>query len=54
MEKKKCLADGCMNTTTNELGIVTCEFTGSIITELSTICDKFDAWEEEKKEEEKN
>lgn len=47
---KKCL-DGCMNITTNDIGIKTCEFDGRIITELSKACDKFDDWSEKKEDE---
>jgi hypothetical protein len=48
-EQKKCF-DGCMNTTTNDIGIKTCEFNGKILTELSKACDKYDDWSEKKDE----
>jgi hypothetical protein len=48
-EKKKCI-DGCMNTTTNDIGIKTCEFDGRIITDISNACENYDDWTDKKDE----
>jgi hypothetical protein len=50
-KEKKCF-DGCMNITTSDIGIKTCEFDGRILTALSKACDKFDDWSEEEKKDE--